>query len=180
MLTRRTFLKAVAASVAGAAGGVLAAPAESVAFASWPLWLRRNGEEFRFDAATTDGFAAARYLMRDIRAGGVVGYPHLVLLQLLSNAQSIFAAYGVHAAFDVTSGLRLPSTNAATEGAARASFHLPDPNGWFFAADIRPDKIDVEKAAGWFRYVGIGGIGLYPDRGFLHVDVGPARTWRRS
>lgn len=180
-LGRRDFIKRVAASVAAlSSGAVFAGDGQPAPPVTWPLWMRRGNEAFQFDAATKDGFAVARYLMRDIQGGNVHGLPHLNLLQALSEAQSVFAFYGVHTVFDVTSGLRLPSTNARTEGAARASFHLPDRNGWFFAADIRPDRIDIQKAAGWFRYIGVGGIGLYPDRGFLHVDVGPQRTWKRS
>lgn len=174
MLSRRDFLKTMTASVVALTAGHVAAQQTS-----WPLWMRRGKEEYRFDAATQEGFAAARYLLRDIRGGGVQGYPHLNLLQSLSTAQSWFAMYGVHSLFDATSGLRLPHTNAGTEGAARASFHLPTKEGWFFAADFVPKKVDLVQASGWLRAAGIGGIGLYVERGFIHADVGPNRAWMR-
>lgn len=173
-MNRRDFLKAVTASVALVGAGQAGA---SVAPASWPLWMRRGSEEARFDAATREGFETARYLLRDIQGGGVKGLPHLEMLRTLSLTQSYFALYGVHSLFDATSGLRLPATNRSIEGAAQRSFHLPDKNGWFFATDFVPRGVPIDKAAGWMRYAGLGGIGIYPTSNFLHADVGPQRQW---
>lgn len=176
MLSRRDFLKLATASIAGLAVGEKVS-AQSI---SWPLWMKRGKDEYRFDAATPQGFAVARYLLRDIQGGDFQGLPHLQMLQSLSLAQSWFAAYGVHSRFDATSGLRLRSTNARTEGASRNSMHLPDAKGWFFATDFRPRGVEIKKASGWMRAAGLGGIGIYLDDDFLHVDVGPVRAWMRS
>lgn len=169
-MNRRDFIKAVSASVlAVTTPGAMAKPV------SWPLWMKRGKETFRFDAATREGFEVARYVLRDVRGGGVKGLPHLELLQRLSVTQSQFAAYGVHSLFRVNSGLRLHTTNNSIEGAARNSLHLPDKNGWFFASDVVPEGVEIRRAAEWLRYLGMGGIGIYPT--FLHVDVGPERQW---
>lgn len=29
----------------------------------------------------------------------------------------------------------------------------------------------------WARAQKLGGVGIYPDSGFIHIDVGPVRTW---
>lgn len=168
-MNRRDFVKAVGASVLA-----LTSPKGIAQPVSWPLWMKRGKEVYRFDAATREGFEVARHLMRDVRAG-VKGLPHLELLKQLSVAQSQFAAFGVHSLFLVSSGLRTHGTNNSIEGAARNSFHLPDKNGWFFATDIRPEGVNLQRAAEWLRYLGMGGIGIYPSH--LHVDVGPERQW---
>lgn len=177
MLTRRAFLRLTGAAVAALSSPAMAVSQPAI---SWPLKMRRGKEGYMFDAATREGFAVARYLMRDIRGGNVQGLPHLSILQSLSQSQVWFAAYGVDTVFELTSGLRLPSTNAKTEGASKNSLHMPDKNGWFFAADVRPGTVDIEKAAGWFRLAGLRGIGIYPTDDFLHVDVGSLRSWRRG
>lgn len=143
----------------------------------WPLWMSRGKESYYFDAMTPQGYEVARYLLRDIQAGGVRGNPDPWLLRALAQMQVWWAQYGYHVRFDVTSGLRTPKTNNSVEGAARASLHLPQRNWVFRAVDFRPGRVDPMLAARWARYAGIGGIGIYLDRDFLHVDTGRARNW---
>jgi len=78
--------------------------------------------------------------------------------------------------FEVISGYRSPATNAQlaseSRGVARKSFHLRG-----MAIDIRlPDRDlrQLRKAALSLRR---GGVGYYPRPDFVHVDVGPVRTW---
>jgi len=183
-MLKRHFLKSLSACVAGLAtaptafAAVHAPTQHAIQPVSWPLWASRAGEQFYFDAATPEGYRVAQHLLRDVRARRV-GYPHPELLRLLAQTQHWWANMGHHVRFDITSGLRTPATNNAIEGAARASLHLPNAQGVFFAADFRPGRVDVRTAAQWLRAAGAGGLGLYVDRGFVHADVGRARAWVR-
>lgn len=164
-----------AAAAAAVAPQALADPGQS-GQGGWPIWASRAGEQYYFDARTPEGFRVAQYLLRDIRANRV-GFPHPNLLRSLAQIQAWWAQYGRHVRLDITSGLRTHQTNQRTEGAARASLHLPDEQGRFFAVDFRPGDVALDVAARWLRAAGVGGIGLYVERGFLHADAGRPRAW---
>jgi uncharacterized protein YcbK (DUF882 family) len=150
---------------------------QAKASASWPLWMRRGKDEWRFDAATEEGYRAAMWLLRDVQANRM-GYPHPRLLYLLSWMQSWLAAHKIHSLIDATSGMRLQHTNVKIEGAAKGSFHLPDENNYFFATDFRARGLDAPYTAKLLQAVGMGGIGVYWQRDFVHADVGRPRTWK--
>ena len=179
MWSRREYVKALlalpwaSASAAQTLGGQAGASSEG----GWPLWASRAGQQFYFDARTPEGYQIARYLLRDIRAGGVMGWPDPWLLRALAQMQYWWAQYGRHVRIDFTSGLRLPSTNASIEGAARASLHLPRQGGRFYAADFRVGRANLLTVAQWARAAGISGLGLYVERDFLHADMGRVRHW---
>lgn len=174
-MLRRDFLKAVGAAVSLAPLSSLPAFAET---APTILWLKRGGEQAQVDYSTTEGYAAARYLLRDVQAG-VAGYPHIALLQLLSWEQAWLAAYNVYDYFDVFSGMRTPATNNRTEGAARASWHLPDAEGVFRASDIHHRLISPEYLGRLAALAAQGGVGFYIRKAFVHHDVGRIRYWRK-
>ena len=138
--------------------------------------MRRGNDEYRFDASTPEGYQAVRWLLRDVSAGKV-GLPHLDLVRLVSFSQAWVAAHGIHSLYTVTSGLRLPETNSKIEGAALSSLHQPDKNGWFFALDFRAKGLTAEYTAKLMEAVGMGGVGLYWQREFVHGDVGRKRRW---
>lgn len=74
----------------------------------------------------------------------------------------------------VTSAFRHPFyNNHMVEGAARDGFHTKAR-----AVDIRIDGVSPDRVAQFGRWLGVGGIGLYQSRGFLHIDDGAQRTWR--
>ncbi|HWX47982.1 MAG TPA: DUF882 domain-containing protein [Roseomonas sp.] len=73
--------------------------------------------------------------------------------------------------FVILSGYRTPATNRAVHGAGDSQ-HL------------RAAALDVEMPAAKFEAFGEaalrlarGGVGLYPQHGFIHVDSGPVRHW---
>lgn len=71
----------------------------------------------------------------------------------------------------VTSAYRSPEHNRKVSG-AKNSYHMKG-----VAFDIRmenQDPLAFELAA---REVGFRGIGYYPKQGFMHIDLGPERTW---
>jgi len=142
----------------------------------WPIWASRAGEQFFFDARTQEGYRVAQHLLRDVRARRM-GFPHPYLLRAIAQIQHWWALHDRHVRIDITSGMRTPQTNNSIEGAARASLHLPNQQGVFFAADFRPTGMPMDVAAHWLRHAGIGGVGLYLDRNFIHADVGRARSW---
>lgn len=75
----------------------------------------------------------------------------------------------------VLSGYRSPLYNATIRGSSPTSCHK-DLIAWDIAlADY--DPIHMEKLA---RAEGFTGIGRYPTRGFMHIDMGRPRTWYGS
>ncbi len=141
-----------------------------------PLWARRDTDEYRMDVATVEGYKAAQWLLRDVKAHRL-GFPDVALLTALSRAQTALASLKLHSRFDFTSGLRTPATNASTEGAAQGSLHLPDEKGLFLAADFRARGFDASFTARLMNMVGMGGVGVYLQRDFVHADTGRKRQW---
>ncbi len=70
------------------------------------------------------------------------------------------------------SGYRTPKLNARVKGAARRSTHML---GW--AADIRIPGHTAAEIEAFARKGGAGGVGYYPDAGFVHLDAGRPRSW---
>ncbi len=71
----------------------------------------------------------------------------------------------------VRSGYRSPEHNKAV-GGAKASKHM---GGTAFDISMaNHDPVAFEAAA---RAVGFLGFGYYPRSGFMHIDLGPARSW---
>ena len=71
----------------------------------------------------------------------------------------------------VRSAYRSPEHNKAV-GGAKASKHMEGTA--FDIAMANHDPVAFEAAA---RTVGFLGFGYYPRSGFMHIDLGPARSW---
>ena len=71
----------------------------------------------------------------------------------------------------VRSAYRSPEHNRAV-GGAKASKHLEG-----IAFDIAMANHDLERFEAAARVIGFRGFGFYPRSGFIHVDLGPARSW---
>ena len=71
----------------------------------------------------------------------------------------------------VRSGYRSPEHNRRV-GGAKASKHMDGTA--FDIALANHDPVAFEAAA---RAVGFLGFGYYPRSGFMHIDLGPARSW---
>lgn len=73
-------------------------------------------------------------------------------------------------------GYRSPKTNASMHakggGVAKHSYHTRG-----MAADIAIPDVPLDKLRSLAQHIGAGGVGYYPGSGFIHVDVGPKRTW---
>ena len=72
----------------------------------------------------------------------------------------------------VRSAYRSPAHNASLKGAAPRSKHMDGTA--FDIAMGNHDPVIFEAAA---REVGFLGFGYYPQSGFMHIDLGPARSW---
>jgi hypothetical protein len=71
----------------------------------------------------------------------------------------------------ITSAYRSPEHNRKV-GGAKVSYHMKG-----VAFDIRMENQDPHAFEMAAREVGFRGIGYYPKQGFMHIDLGPERTW---
>ena len=179
-LARREFCAVGAAALLGLAASPGAAGARSFlddAERRVPirnLWTgeRRDLVYWRDGAYDRRALEAYSYLFRDRRNGEVEPIFYGVLDQLFF----LWKALERPARFDLVSGYRSAGTNAwlraNSRGVARNSLHTIG-----MAADIRVPGIASE--AVWRAAVDLrrGGVGLYRASDFVHIDVGPVRSW---
>ncbi|MFH0798883.1 MAG: DUF882 domain-containing protein [Pseudomonadota bacterium] len=97
------------------------------------------------------------------------------LIELIDQIQHHFGAETV----ELISGYRSPSYNRSLSlggrGVASESLHMRAQ-----AADIHLDEIREEELFNYAKKLGVGGAGIYPRFAFVHVDVGPPRTWQEG
>ena len=113
------------------------------------------------------------HIMRDIRTNTVKS----IDIDLLDLLFEISIKLKSREPFHVISGYRSPKTNNILrkrgKGAARRSYHLKGQ-----AADIRlPGHRTSVLRRGAYE-LKKGGVGYYPKRRFVHIDIGPVRYWR--
>lgn len=72
----------------------------------------------------------------------------------------------------INSAYRSPEHNASLKGAASKSKHLLAQ-----AFDARQENHNPHNYLRDAKAVGFKGFGTYPASNFIHVDVGPARSW---
>lgn len=75
----------------------------------------------------------------------------------------------------ILSAYRSPATNAML---ARTNFGVADNSQHMYgrALDVRFHS-KLPEAMGIARAMGRGGVGWYPQSGFIHIDTGPVRNW---
>lgn len=100
-------------------------------------------------------------------------YPiSLKLVELIDHLQDHFGAGEVR----VVSGYRSPEYNAALKRKMRRvahdSLHM---RGW--AMDIQFPEVGKQALGDYARSLGSGGVGVYASSSFVHIDVGPVRSW---
>jgi uncharacterized protein YcbK (DUF882 family) len=115
------------------------------------------------------------YIMRDFRANAVKPIDPRVYDLL----HELGGTLETDAPFHIISGYRSPHTNAllrerggASTGVASHSLHMVGQ-----AIDIRVPGVRLEHLRNAAKALKIGGVGLYPDLNFVHVDVGRVRYW---
>jgi len=112
------------------------------------------------------------YLLRDFRTGDI----HPIDVHLLDLLHVLNQKVKARSPFQVISGYRSPATNAQLashgRGVARRSYHM---KGMAIDITLEDRRLkDLHRAA---LALEAGGVGYYPKPGFVHVDVGPVRTW---
>lgn len=96
----------------------------------------------------------------------------LPLIELIDHLEDHFHVDTVH----VISGYRSPKFNAHLKQIGRKvasrSRHMQGE-----AIDIRLPSVDMRKVRNYLVSLKTGGVGYYGRNNFVHVDVGPFRTW---
>ena len=97
-----------------------------------------------------------------------------IVVDILYAYSSWLAVYGVSRPLEVTSGFRHFLTNSMTEGAARDSWHTKAG-----AVDFTIPGVSIEQVARFGMWLAGGGVGLYRNKNFTHVDRGRVRSWAK-
>lgn len=96
----------------------------------------------------------------------------LKLIEFIDHLQDNFGADIV----DVVSGYRSPEYNEGLRRTlrrvAKESFHIIG-----MAMDIRLPGVEKSALGAYARSLAYGGVGVYRSSGFVHIDVGPVRSW---
>jgi uncharacterized protein YcbK (DUF882 family) len=112
------------------------------------------------------------YFFRDFRANLIKP----IDTRLLDLLHTIRNESGATQPFNLVSGYRSPQTNAMlaaqTEGVARHSMHIEGK-----AADINLPGRQLSILQRLALALRFGGVGYYPQSGFVHVDTGRVRRW---
>jgi len=100
-------------------------------------------------------------------------------LRLVNLLYKIQKHIGFNRRINILSGYRAPSTNNYlrhhSSGVAKNSYHVKA-----MAVDIHIDGMRLSKQRDLIRGINhSGGVGYYPNSGFVHTDVGPKRSWTR-
>ena len=120
-----------------------------------------------------EGYWAACNLLRDVRAN-MMTYMDPAILDILRGIVGYYEAWNWKYPIIITSGYRTPQTNNKLgEGAAKNSMHL-----YGRATDLYMQRIPVAHLAQLGMHFQRGGVGFYPQRGFVHLDTGRIRSWR--
>jgi uncharacterized protein YcbK (DUF882 family) len=134
---------------------------------------RFHGVYWRNGDYVANALKKINHIMRDFRAGDIKQID-THLLDLLS---AISIKLMPKQPFHVISGYRSPETNAKLrkrgKGAAKNSYHIQGK-----AVDIRLPGYRTSALRRTAYHLKLGGVGYYPKRGFVHVDVGPIRYWK--
>jgi len=119
-----------------------------------------------------DELQRINHILRDPRTGETKEMD-VRLIDLLHRLRQDLGAPGD---FHIICGYRSPQTNAAlrqkSTGVALHSLHMTGQ-----AVDIRLPGVPLSSLRRAALDLKAGGVGYYPQSGFVHVDVGPVRTW---
>ncbi|MDP1738066.1 MAG: DUF882 domain-containing protein [Caulobacter sp.] len=126
-----------------------------------------------------DAMQAINNHLRDFRSTEV----HPVDVRLLDLLFTLQSLTGSKEPYRIISAFRSPATNemlsgqsAATNGSsqvAKKSLHMEGK-----AMDVRLNDVSLTGFRDAALTLQGGGVGYYPDSAFIHIDIGPVRTWQ--
>ena len=174
-------------SLGGIVLGATLLPNELLAAVSTPkprvLTFRNINNGERLTSSLKDGKITNKtdlkkldYLLRDRRTQQI----HRIEPQLFNKLYQIQGNLGLrNTEIQIICGYRAPANNAAmsarSRGVAQNSYHMRGQ-----AIDFRIDGISLAKVRQVAANLNKGGVGYYPRSNFVHIDVGPNRTWSGS
>lgn len=177
---RRDFLKAGLGVLAGsifplnAMASVFTKPQPNRILALYNIHTQEQLEICYFDHTgyRADALVRIDHILRDYRTGEVTP----IDTGLLDLLYAVKCRVKPDVPFSVISGYRSPVTNErlrrATSGVAKKSFHTKGK-----AIDIRLPGYDTARLRDLCVNLQAGGVGYYPKSDFVHMDIGPVRTW---
>lgn len=170
----------------GAAGviGLLGAGRAAAVLPEQRIAFRNTHTSETFDARffgpmgwDAQGLAEINHGLRDWRNNQATQMDRQLMLLLASIRDSLGIA--PQAKFDLISGYRSPATNSALRarggehtGVASKSQHMLGK-----ATDIRMPGVTLDRLRQVALSKQAGGVGFYPNDGFVHVDTGRVRFW---
>jgi uncharacterized protein YcbK (DUF882 family) len=169
-------LRAAVGAAVNAAVGNASLRSASV---QWPreLWITRPDAQESIRAIfwadgvlQRDGYRAINRIYRDLQAG--IERPiSLQLLNLNYVIQCAVAQRWSPRPMVLLSGFRTPQTNRRVGGVEPSIHFTGEADDYIYAGLSFEDNVKVA------RLFQVGGLGVYPDRGSLHKDLGRSRTW---
>ena len=180
LISRRGFLKSLSgtalglasASALGARAPLLASPERKLSFYNLHTGESLDATYWAEGHYIPDVMAEVNHLLRDHRSDTSTAMdPRLFdMLHLLQQD------LGIQKQFHVISGYRSPETNAKlrknSSSVAKRSYHMLGK-----AIDIRLPGVPLKQLGSQASSLQVGGVGYYQRSNFIHVDVGPVRTW---
>lgn len=131
-----------------------------------------NAVYYENGAYVPQALHAAMKVLRDWRSG----QEHFMDPRLFDLLHHLRKRVEVHGAFQIMSGYRSATTNAwmrrHSQEVAEHSQHVLGK-----ALDIGLEGVDLSRLHRAALSLRAGGVGFYPNSGFVHVDVGPVRQW---
>jgi uncharacterized protein YcbK (DUF882 family) len=180
--SRRSFLKKAAIFTGGAIISQSELFASSEAEKALKLRAIHQGKDYyaefyEKDSYKISGLFEINKAFMDTRAREITR----IDIELINLLYEINLRVGIEKKFNIVSGYRTPQTNdwlrhqLGGQNVAKNSYHMKGQAADIFVADVPLHKLrDIA------RSLKRGGVGYYPKKGFIHVDVGPERYWRRG
>lgn len=119
-----------------------------------------------------DEYVRLSWFMRD-RVVNKAVYMNPVVLDITYAVCGWLTYFGLHKPPVLTSGHRDRVRNSHIEGAAKDSKHITGD-----ALDLVIPEVSSLQVARFGAWLGAGGVGWYPSKGFTHLDRGRLRTWQ--
>ena len=178
--SRRRLLRHSAGFAAAAALPLLALPARASVPTARALAMSHTHTRERIELVYSvaqdyvpEALGTLNHFLRD-HYSGEVGRMHPPLFDVLYELRQ---ALGRTGPYEIISGYRCPATNDKLRntrggGVAKQSLHMEGR-----AVDVRLPGVPLAELRDAALSLRAGGVGYYPDSGFVHLDTGRVRSW---